>query len=95
MSLLYLHKENESVKQFPMRISGPFDQKYERKDTKLGKRIILKMKGFTALCYGLQGVGLSISYAISKDGCYYSMGKDRYLKQAINRMKGGGTPIVG
>ena len=38
---------------------------------------------------GLEGVGLSISYAISDDWLLLSMGKDRYLKQVINRMNGG------
>ena len=39
---------------------------------------------------GLQGVGLSISYAVSNDWLLLSMGKDRYLKRVINRMKSGG-----
>ena len=38
---------------------------------------------------GLQGAGLSISYAISDDWLLLSMGKDRYIKQVINRMKNG------
>ena len=38
---------------------------------------------------GLQGAGLSISYAISEGWLLLSMGEDRYLKQVINRMNNG------
>ena len=108
VSLSYLHKENESVKQ----LASPSSSIYaiSLRDSKLFDRTMRAMvdsvsqgnelfeenehRGVTIRSMrGLQGVGLSISYAISKDWLLLSMGKDRYLKQVINRMKGGGNSL--
>ena len=104
VSLSYLHKENESVKQ----LASPSSSIYaiSLRDSKLFDRTMRAMvdsvsqgnelfeenehRGVTIRSMrGLQGVGLSISYAISDDWLLLSMGKDRYLKQVINRMKNG------
>ena len=108
VSLSYVHKENESVKQ----LASPSSSIYaiSLRDSKLFDRTMRAMvdsvsqgnelfeenehRGVTIRSMrGLQGVGLSISYAISKDWLLLSMGKDRYLKQVINRMKGGGNSL--
>ena len=36
---------------------------------------------------GLEGVGLSLSYAIANDWLLLSMGKARYMNQVINKME--------
>jgi hypothetical protein len=42
---------------------------------------------------GLEGMGISLSYAVSDQWLLLSMGEDQYLNQLINRMKRSKAPL--
>ena len=108
VSLSYLHKENENAEELAspsssiyaigLRDSKLFDRTMRAMVDSVSQGNELfeenEHRGVTIRSMrGLQGVGLSISYAISDDWLLLSMGKDRYLKQVINRMKNGGNSL--
>lgn len=104
VSLSYLHPENESLEELAspssaiyaisLKDSKLFDRTMRAMVDSVTQGNELfeenEHRGVTIRSMrGLEGVGLSISYAISDDWLLLSMGKDRYLKQVINRMNGG------
>ena len=104
VSLSYLHKENENAEElaspsssiYAISLRDPklFDRTMRAMVDSVSQGNELfeenEHRGVTIRSMrGLQGVGLSISYAVSDDWLLLSMGKDRYLKRVINRMKSG------
>ena len=108
VSVSYLHKENENAEELAspsssiyaisLRDSKLFDRTMRAMVDSVSQGNELfeenEHRGVTIRSMrGLQGVGLSISYAVLDDWLLLSMGKDRYLKRVINRMKSGGDSL--